>query len=119
MGTDRERRLGDRRPVRTRARIIDNAGFATDVVVRDISMSGVRLEVPAYADIPKRFLLRGAVTGKGDLPTELVWRNGVDLGARFLSADELTPSAPKPSAPAEPTKRLSVAELRDLARRKR
>jgi hypothetical protein len=108
------RRLGKRDPVLIHARIIDRAGYVTDVWLRDLSSTGARLETPPFVDIPKRFTLRYFLNEKREAEAEVVWWRGVDIGARFVTGEESIKS-PKPDA--VPTRRkMSLAELRGLTR---
>ena len=97
-GEGRGRRLGERKLTRTRAKITDAADFATDVWLRDISSTGARLEPPRFAELPRRFTLRNAVPGR-DVEVELVWRDGVDIGVRFVTAQDEEPRAKPTETP--------------------
>ena len=110
-----ERRLGKRRPTLSRARIVDQAGYVTEVWVRDVSSTGVRLETPPYANIPRRFTLLRADRDQREVEAEIVWRNGVDVGARFVT-EKSAASRMKMTSPT-PIKKIPLAELRTLARR--
>jgi hypothetical protein len=109
-----ERRLGQREPTLIRAKLVDQTGYEIGVWVRDLSSTGARLETPPYIDIPKRFMLRKVFKDRDEIEAEIVWRHGVDLGARFVTADD-TFARPKPE-PALPVTKIPLNELRALAR---
>jgi hypothetical protein len=113
MSNDSTRRLGQRTATRSRARIIDDAGCVTDVIVKDVSPTGVRIEVPAFASLQKQFTIRFTQGGR-DALVEVVWRKGSEAGLRYVT--ELN-SAPKPKPVVAPAiKKVSLAELRGLAK---
>ncbi len=108
------RRLGDRTPTRMAAKIIDDAGCVTNVSLRDISPSGARIETGYGAVIPRRFVLRLARDGR-DCRVELVWRNGVEAGVRFIREDAPVAAPPPRPVAVAPAARVSLADLRKLA----
>ena len=111
------RRLGKREQALLRARIIDQAGHVTDVWIRDLSSTGVRLETLPFADVPRRFLLRFHKNGNREAEAEIVWRRGVDLGARFVTETEAAPP-PRPDAGVH-VKKMPLDQLRSIAQRGR
>lgn len=61
-------------------------------MVRDISTTGARIRVDGSVSAPDTFELLIALDGL-EASCEVVWRNGNELGARFLSAPRVV--APK------------------------
>lgn len=110
---ERERRFGKREVVQLRARIA-TPGRAIEVMVRDLSFSGCRLEKPENVQIPQRFTLCFADLARADAEAEIVWQRGGEAGARFLTAD--TADAPK-RGPETGVQKLSLGELRKIAGR--
>ena len=107
-----KRRLGERTAGRIRGRIIDDSGCVTDIYVLDHSISGIRIETPLEASISRRFNVK---FGDHEHLAEIVWRKGRDLGARYVTAmDEEAFVRPAPVS--TPAKRISLAELRNIAR---
>ena len=97
------------------AKIIDEAGCVTPVWIKDLSVSGFRLETPPHAFIPERFKLHYFLGVTHEVEAEIVWRNGPDLGARrVVDGEALHPS--RPGADAQ-VKKISMEELRRIASR--
>ncbi len=64
----------------------DGGNVTRECIVRDISMTGARLEVDRAASIPKEFYLN--IPQRGSLmKCELVWRADARAGIRFLNSD--------------------------------
>jgi hypothetical protein len=115
MKEERNRRLGHREPSLIRAQIVDKAGWATPVWVRDYSSTGVRLEIPRYADIPRRFILRNAFLDRKEIDVEVVWRRAAEMGVRFITEDKTERADTKRVSHTK----MSLAELRLIARANR
>ncbi len=113
-GDDRGRRLGGRARVQAPARLVDEDGCITNVTVRDISMSGARIETPFGTIFPKTFYLRMG-REHGDRRAELVWKTRIEAGVRFLPDDIKIAEAPPPMVEAAPARRVPMADLRKLA----
>jgi hypothetical protein len=107
------RRLGDRVATGTTAQLIDDAGCVTDIRIKDISPSGARIETSYGASVPKVFTLRASRDRK-EHRAEVVWRQGIEVGVRFVTEEILATQLPPPVAIAT-TRRLSMSELRKLA----
>jgi hypothetical protein len=112
MGGVGGRRLGSRTAERIRGRLFDEAGCVVDVYVLDRSSSGVRLEAPFGLALPRRFRLQFK---GGKHLAEIIWRRGYELGARFVTEDEVDAAPPRPKPVT--IKKTSLAELRRLIRR--
>ena len=109
------RRLGARTASRLAAEIINDAGYATAVEIKDISSSGARIEFGWGCDVPLRFVLK-IKRGNVERQVETVWRTSRDAGLRFVDLAE--PAAPVIAAPPPPpAARISVADLRKIVRR--
>ena len=107
------RRLGERVYTRKTGQIIDESGCVTEVSVLDVSLTGARIETSFGAVLPARFQLRIGRDGVG-VEAELVWRDKTEAGIRFVTESVETA---KPQAVTTPVvRRMSVAELRGLAR---
>jgi PilZ domain len=84
---ERERRRAPRRRLGRLATIISSQGAESRYcLVTDISDGGVRLHINGF-DVPVKF----ALLFPGDGPTqsgnyEVVWRQGQDIGAKFVGA---------------------------------
>ncbi len=50
----------------------------------DISQSGVKLEVENPDGVPDNFLLLFSKSDAGS-PTSVVWRHGIQIGAKFIA----------------------------------
>lgn len=98
-----------------RARIAIDNGRTVEVIVRDLSFSGCRVEKPDYAQIPDSFTLTYVEIDKPDIEAAVVWRRGNEIGARFLKV-EGAEDAPKRTAVAE-VQKLSLSDLRKIAGR--
>ena len=106
-----QRRLGTRVVVNRACRIIDSNGYVTEALIRDISSTGARLEVAFDDLVPKRFSLRSCWEEK---IAEVVWRRGQGIGVRFMS--DAGAGIPQTAAMPSPEKRLSILQLRNLAK---
>ena len=111
---DQERRFGRREAVEIRARLLTEAGRPVEVLVRDLSFSGCKLEKPDYAQVPDTFTLSYVGIDKPDVDVAVVWRRGNEIGARFLTTEES--HAPK-RTPAVEVQKLSISDLRKIAGR--
>ena len=108
------RRLGSRTALNKQGKIVDANGHLTDVIIRDVSSTGARLETAFGAVIPERFDLRFGRDG-GEKSVEVVWRDKTGVGVRYVNVAESEDwIVPKVALPA-PEKRLSVMQLRNLA----
>lgn len=110
---EQERRFGKREVVQLRARIA-TPGRAIEVMVRDVSFSGCRIEKPENVQIPQRFTLCFVDLARTDAEAEIVWQRGGEAGARFLTADDT--GVPK-RAPEAGVQKLSLGELRKIVGR--
>lgn len=110
-----ERRLGKRAPIDIPARIIDGSGRVTPVMIKDISISGVRIDAPPHAVIPEQFTLYFFFDGIHETQAEIAWRSGFDIGVRFLAADETVHAAHTDAA--AQVKKISLDDLRKIAAR--
>lgn len=62
-----------------------DGSISTDVIVRDMSDSGVKIKIKETDFIPDRFQIFIELDGiRADC--EVVWRKGMEIGARFVSA---------------------------------
>ena len=109
------RRLGARTASRMSAEIINEAGYATVVEIKDISSSGARIEFGWGCEVPLRFVLK-IKRGNVERTVETVWRASREAGLRFVDLAE--PAAPVVAPPPPPpAARISVADLRKIVRR--
>ena len=111
---EQERRFGRRESVERRARIATENGRAVEVLVRDLSFSGCRIEKPDYAQIPDSFTLSYVEIDKPDVEAVVVWRRSNEVGARFLKVEGA--DTPK-RAPVTEVQKLSLSDLRKIAGR--
>ena len=112
---EQERRFGRRESVELRARIATENGRTVEVIVRDLSFSGCRIEKPDYAQIPDNFTLTYVEIDKPEIEAVVVWRRSNEVGARFLKI-EGAEDTPKRAAVAE-VQKLSISDLRKIAGR--
>jgi hypothetical protein len=105
------RRLGERTAMRARGAILGENNAVTDVYVLDQSISGIRLELPVGVSLGRRFSIK---IGECLSDAEVIWRKGFQVGARFVRHDEEEGRA---KAPPIVVKKMSLAELRGLARK--
>ena len=61
--------------------IFNNAMCNVECLIRDLSKSGARVELPLWHDLPKRFML--AIAGGPSRQCEVVWSVGNWLGVNF------------------------------------
>lgn len=61
--------------------IFNNAMCNVECLIRDLSKSGARIELPLWHDLPKRFML--AIAGGPSRQCEVVWSVGNWLGVNF------------------------------------
>lgn len=112
---EQERRFGRREAVQLRARISTPAGRTLEVVVRDLSFSGCRIEKPENVQIPQRFTLCFVDLERADVEAEVVWQRGGEAGVRFLVAQDT--GVPSKRSPEAGVQKLSLGELRKIAGR--
>ena len=110
------RRLGARTASRMAAEIVNDAGYATGVEIKDISSSGARIEFGWGCDVPPRFVLK-IKRGNVERTVETVWRTSRDAGLRFVDHAEPAPIPVVAAPPPPPAARISIADLRKIARR--
>ena len=110
------RRLGARTSSRLAAEIVNDAGYATGVEVKDISSSGARIEFGWGCEVPQRFVLK-IKRGNVERIVETVWRTTRDAGLRFVDHAEPAAIPAVAAPPPPPAARISVADLRKIARR--
>lgn len=98
-----ERRVDARRRVLLGG-LIETAAFLPPVpcTVRNVSLSGVRIEVAAGAVLPSRLVLHVPLRGQ-HLTVCVVWREGSAVGLRFEG--DLPAPEPGPATGADRTKR--------------
>jgi hypothetical protein len=108
------RRLGQRTPTQTRARVYDSGGRSVEVTIKDLSPNGARLSVAAEAAVPRQFLIR---FGEYEARGEVVWRKGADMGIRFVTPDE-NEGRVRGRAP-EVVRKPTIEELRTVTRPRR
>ena len=75
--------------------VFNNGAYSYDCVVRDMSESGARLEIPDARMMPRRFYF---LTSKAEIiyDSELVWRTRMMAGIKFREVIDLaTCSDPK------------------------
>ncbi len=108
------RRLGQRTPTQTRARVYDSGGRSVEVTIKDLSPNGARLFVAAEASVPRQFVIR---FGEYEARGEVVWRKGPDMGIRFVTPNE-NDGRVRPRAP-EVARKTTIEELRTATRPRR
>ena len=97
--------------MRSRGTILGDNNNVTDVYVLDQSISGVRLELPVGVSLTRKFRIR---IGELETEAEMVWRNGFQAGVRFIRPDE---EEGRIKAAPIPIRKMSLAELRSIARK--
>ena len=99
-----DKRRSKRKTISRHAKIQFSGGsLPRDCLITDISEGGVRLHVEGV-DVPDQFVLL-LTDGSGTRPRDcsVVWRLGLELGAKFMvvvGLDERASSAPPAMAPA-------------------
>jgi hypothetical protein len=78
-----ERRSQSRRKVLRGARLLCGGQLVLEVQLRDISEGGCRIWTRRPEEVPDRFTLR-IVGEAGERDCELRWRDGEEMGIRFL-----------------------------------
>ena len=92
-----------------------DTGRQIELIVRELSFSGCRIEKPDYAQLPDRFTLSYVGLDKPDAEVAVLWRQGLEVGVQFLTrSDEF--ATPK-RAPAAAPQKLSIGALRKLSGR--
>jgi hypothetical protein len=100
-----DKRRSKRKTISRHAKIQFSGGsLPRDCLITDISEGGVRLHVEGV-DVPDQFVLLLTDGGGDTRPRDcsVVWRLGLELGAKFMvgaSRDERASSAPPAMAPA-------------------
>lgn len=98
-----EQRFAKRRKTKMKAIIFDiSGGSGVDCTVRDISSTGVLIDLPvemtsvsrAGERVPARFVLR-MPTERTEVDCELAWRSANKVGARFISPSRATSVEPR------------------------
>jgi hypothetical protein len=75
-------RIVPRHPVSKPARIEFLGGKPVDCVVRDLSLTGAKIQVPTQVGVPKCFVL--AIPGDGlRLQCRIAWRKEFQVGVEF------------------------------------
>ncbi|MEA2864347.1 MAG: hypothetical protein QOC84_2303 [Bradyrhizobium sp.] len=75
-------RFVPRHRVSKAARIEFLGGKPVDCVVRDLSLTGAKIQVPTQVGVPKCFVL--AIPGDGlRLPCRIAWRKEFQVGVEF------------------------------------
>lgn len=116
MKRARERRLGDRVLMSRAAKLVEDGGRVSEIKILDLSPTGARIMAPQSLDIPHYFTLRIPRDGS-ESRVERVWRNGIEVGLRFVNdASAEAPSRPEAAAVPPPAAgaRLSLAALRGM-----
>ncbi|HRY04190.1 MAG TPA: PilZ domain-containing protein [Beijerinckiaceae bacterium] len=108
------RRLGERTPTHSRARVYDSVGRSVEVAIKDISQTGARLQATEETSIPRQFMIR---FGQYEARGEVVWRKGIDVGIRFVLPNE-EEGRVRPREP-ELAKKPTIDELRTAAKPRR
>lgn len=108
------RRLGVRTPTSMRARLFDDSGASTSALMRDLSTRGARLVVGPDARVPRRFVIR---FGEYEAHAEIVWRNGGEVGIRFVLAEDEIGRVRPPRPIVAP--KTPLADLRNAVRPRR
>ncbi|MEA2920474.1 MAG: hypothetical protein QOF07_437 [Bradyrhizobium sp.] len=75
-------RVAPRHRISKAARIEFTGGRPVDCVVRDLSLSGAKIEVPSQVGVPKAFDLVIPEDGLR-LPSRVVWRKDFHVGVAF------------------------------------
>jgi hypothetical protein len=84
-----ELRRKRRQPLRYLADIvIDQRGSTCSCSILDISDSGARLSIDEEVELPDRFILLLNKSGDARRVCHLVWREGKNLGVRFVRSPE-------------------------------
>ena len=78
-----ERRMETRRKVLRGAKVMCAGHLVLEVQLRDISEGGCRIWTRWPEEVPDRFTLR-IVGEAGEMDCELRWRDGEEMGVRFL-----------------------------------
>ncbi len=67
------------------AAVVDGAGSPlAHCIILDISATGARLRLTSEPELPKRFTLHLSRDGRVRRLCEIVWREGSDMGLRFV-----------------------------------
>jgi len=75
-------RTTPRHRVSKAARIEFTGGRPVNCVVRDLSLTGAKIQVPTQVGVPKCFVL--AIPGDGlRLPCRIAWRKEYEIGVAF------------------------------------
>ena len=78
-----EKRYIPRRRVLKSGKIIFNDGASiVDCVIRNMNVTGARLEVPTTVGLPEEFTLLDVHSGKS-YPAKVVWRQGASMGVEL------------------------------------
>ena len=80
-------RTYDRFPVHQQEDIIINGHHLT-VTLIDMSIGGMRLHLPAHADVPKGSRLHITLKDIGEIKSDVVMKHGATIGLNFLEVDE-------------------------------
>jgi hypothetical protein len=91
VGAIDEKRQDRRHRVLRKGKIVFNSGSSLiDCVIRDQSLSGAKLRVPAPTELPKTFELL-CVAEETLYPAETMWRLGDELGVAFVGEPRRAP----------------------------
>ncbi len=104
-----EKRMPRRRMLKTAVASYNNRSISFEVVVRDMSDTGVKLKLRADEPLPDHFTLIVEMDGLL-VDCEVVWRRGMEIGARFVS--ETRQITPKKSQVVESSSKRKGSLLR-------
>jgi two-component system cell cycle response regulator len=78
-----EKRFIPRRRVLKSGKIIFNDGASVvDCVIRNLNVTGARLDVPTTVGVPDEFTLLDVHSGKS-YPAKIAWRHGASMGVEL------------------------------------
>jgi len=104
MADQEQRREYIRKSMSYRAHIAaDDGSWIYPCEIFDVSVGGARLAIycPVETPLPRQFILKLSETGQSNRHCALAWRNGNEIGVRFVRPVHPAPhtDAAQPSAP--------------------
>ena len=101
MAEQEQRREHIRKSMSYRARIVaDDGTWMYPCEIFDVSVGGARLAIycPAQTPLPEQFLLRLSEISQTSRYCELAWRQGNEIGVRFVREANAAPNTSGHSA---------------------
>jgi hypothetical protein len=79
---DENRSIRRQRVLKSGKIIFNDGASVVDCVIRNLNVTGARLDVPTTVGVPEEFTLLDAHSGKS-YPAKIAWRHGASMGVEL------------------------------------